>query len=95
MFLVNPWFLLFNFLLGVLMIEWALKKTKVVRNVKEERDSKFPAFRRIDVQHWTRKNLYPFAILVPLRFFTCIFQVLYHLPLVKLIIALGEKPKEG
>ena len=35
--------------IGVLAIEYAWSKTKRFREINEERDSKFPAFRRIDV----------------------------------------------
>ncbi len=38
-----------SFVIGVIFIEFALYKTKAVRNVKEERDGKYPQFRRTDV----------------------------------------------
>ena len=47
-----------NWILGILMIEYALKKNKPLRKVDEARDSKFPAFRRTDVHLWYRPLLY-------------------------------------
>jgi hypothetical protein len=49
--LLSRWFLI-NWFIGILLIEYAFKKTRSVRNVKEERDGKYPAFRRWDVKLW-------------------------------------------
>ena len=35
-------------LLGLSLFEWAWIKVKVIRDVNEERDSKYPAYRRVD-----------------------------------------------
>ena len=40
------------------MIEWALKSSKAVRTKNEERDSKYPEFRRNDTHLWYRPLLY-------------------------------------
>ena len=56
-------FWLFNAVFGILIVEWVLRKTKRVREVVEERDRMFPAWRRIDAHRMTRCMLYPGAIL--------------------------------
>lgn len=87
--ILSKWFLL-NWIIGILLIEYAFIKTKVVRKVNEERDSKFPAFRRTDVNLWKRGRLYLMAPLTFPRFALCIMQLFYELPLSKLIL-LGHK----
>ena len=53
---------------GIFMFEWAWKEMKVFREVVEERDSRYPAYRRLDVKNWRRWKFYPGAALVlPLR----------------------------
>ena len=47
-----------NLLIGIFFLEYALYKTRAVRKVDEERDSKYSAFRRYDVKHWKRWRLY-------------------------------------
>ena len=55
--------------LGILMMEWAWKRTVRIREVNEERDSLFPAFRRTDAHKWNKLMFYPFAMtMVPFRF---------------------------
>jgi 1-acyl-sn-glycerol-3-phosphate acyltransferase len=56
-----------SFVIGVIFIEYALMKTKAVRNVNEERDSKYPSFRRTDVKKWSRLRFYAMAPLLPWR----------------------------
>ena len=53
----SKWFFI-NWILGILICEWALQKTKAVRKVEESRDSKYPAFRRYDVKNWNRPTFY-------------------------------------
>ena len=43
---------LINALIGLLSFEWAWYSLKPVREVNEERDSQYPAFRRLDVRKW-------------------------------------------
>jgi hypothetical protein len=40
--------LIANAVFGLLALEWSWMKLKTIINVNEERDSKFPAFRRYD-----------------------------------------------
>jgi hypothetical protein len=75
--------------IGIGMIEYALFKTKAVRDTDQRRDGRFPTFRRWDVWMWQRWRLYLFAPLVPIRFGLAIFNVIYHLPITKLIIKAG------
>ena len=49
--------------LGIFCIEFAFRRLKRMRDVDEDRDSKFPAFRRRDAKNWSRLKLYPLAIL--------------------------------
>ena len=89
LFVLRPWFIILNTILGIVFIEYALKKTKSVRKVDEARDSKFSAFRRWDVSMWSRPRLYLAAPLVPFRFFTAIGLVALHLPITKLVLLIG------
>ena len=47
-----------NWILGIICVEYALKKAKPLAKVVEERDSKQPAFRRTDVKTWYRIGFY-------------------------------------
>ena len=53
----HPLFIL-NYILGIIIVEYALKKNKPIIKVDEARDSKYPAFRRTDVKYWSRPRLY-------------------------------------
>ncbi len=52
------WVWLVNWIIGIILVEFALSKNKVLMKVDEARDSKFPAFRRNDVKYWSRPRLY-------------------------------------
>ena len=53
--------------LGIALVELSFKVMKRAIEVVEERDSQFPSFRRLDVQHWKRGVFYPgaFFYMVP------------------------------
>lgn len=74
--------LLINWVIGILLVEFALMKTKAVRKVNEERDSKYPAFRRYDVHLWKRSRFYIGIIeLLTFNFFSCIlpsYKIYYN-----------------
>lgn len=79
-----------NFILGVLTIEYALFKVKAPRNIIEERDSKYPAFRRTDAIYWTRPRLYLAApILFPRFVLSLILPAIYAI--VVQILLVGAK----
>jgi 1-acyl-sn-glycerol-3-phosphate acyltransferase len=60
--------LIINALVGLALFEFAWAATKRYRNLDEVRDSRFPAWRRNDVKHWSRLKLYPVALtLMPVR----------------------------
>jgi|TARA_B110000285_G_C15134511_1_gene625948 hypothetical protein len=49
-----------------------------MREVDEERDSQYPAFRRRDVQNWARWKFYPGAVLVmPTRLILLIIDIIF------------------
>lgn len=74
-----------NSIVGLVMFEWAWYKMKPIREVNEERDSKFPAFRRWDVPMWKKWKFYPGAILyMPFRFWFTIFLVVILYIVVKI-----------
>ena len=50
-------------ILGIMCIEYAFMRLRRMRDVNEDRDAKFPAFRRLDAQNWSRLKLYPLAVL--------------------------------
>lgn len=55
-------------LFGIAHVEMVWKDTVRARNVDEARDSKFPAFRRIDAYKWQKWKLYPAGVfLLPIR----------------------------
>ena len=45
-------YLIINAIVGLLMFEYAWHKVKSIRNVNEERDSKYPGYRRYDAIKW-------------------------------------------
>jgi 1-acyl-sn-glycerol-3-phosphate acyltransferase len=57
-------FFILNAILGIILIEKVLKNTRRCREVVEERDRMFPAWRRIDAHRMTRCMLYPGAIML-------------------------------
>ena len=61
---------LLNAVLGAVMLELAWASTQMHRTVDEKRDSKFPAWRRLDTKKWNKIAMYPLAVTVlPIRFF--------------------------
>jgi len=44
--------------LSLIMFEWAWASVKSIRNIDEDRDSKFPAFRRWDAHKWGKWRFY-------------------------------------
>ena len=89
--LCSTWFIVMNVILGIVMVEYALFKTKSVRKVDEARDSKFPAFRRWDVKLWSRPRLYLASPLLPFRFFSAISLVIIHLVVTKIVVTIGGR----
>ena len=59
--------LIINAVIGVILFEYAWGATKRHRQVDEERDKRYPAFRRLDVPKWNKILMYPAAatVLVP------------------------------
>lgn len=63
-------------LLGLSLFEWAWCKVKPIREINEERDSKYPAYRRIDAKNWKKWKFYFGAVtFMPLRFFLSLTMV--------------------
>ena len=72
------WLTLFlvNWVINILLIEYALAKLKRIIKVDEKRDSQFPAFRRTDVKWFNRPWLYltcPFSLFKVLLAFVALF----------------------
>lgn len=73
---------------------------KALRDVDEERDSKYPAYRRWDVNKWARWKFYPGAIiLLPLKFLLALLIVIACYIVVR-IVTIGhnfneDKPIRG
>ncbi len=44
--------LIINAVLGLAMFEWAWLKMKPFYKANEERDSQYPAYRRLDAKNW-------------------------------------------
>lgn len=51
-----------HMIIGFIAIEYAFSRLKRFRDGNEERDSKFPAFRRRDAKYWSRLKFYPGAL---------------------------------
>jgi len=82
-------------LVGIFAVEYAFSKTKRFRKVDEERDAKFPAFRRKDVNKWARWKFYPGAMLVmPIRMVLLLLNVIVLVLLVS-IFSIGHDFKKG
>lgn len=64
------WLVLLYMLIGLLLFEWAYRRVRRIRMRVEEADRCFPAWRRVDVQNWSRWKFYPAAVtLLPARLF--------------------------
>ena len=69
---------------GLLIFEWAWAQIKVLREINEERDSKYPPFRRFDAYKWRKYHYYFGAItFMPLRFLISVLSVLMCFVFVK------------
>ena len=57
-----------NAFYGLILFELAWRDTYRFRQIDEERDKLFPAFRRLDVKYWNKLKFYPLALtLLPIR----------------------------
>jgi len=67
-----------NAFCGILLFEFIYHKTRRFRDGNEERDSKFPYFRRLDAPKWARWKFYPGAmtLLFPRASF-CILSLIF------------------
>ena len=64
-------------LVGIVALEFSWAQTKALREINEERDSKYPAFRRYDTQQWQKWKFYPGAVtLLPLRLVLAVVLVI-------------------
>ena len=88
----STWFLVFT-ILGILLIEFAMLKTKRVRAVDEARDSKYPSFRRTDVKLWKRWRLYLFAPILLPKILICFATLALLLISAKLVFISAGKNK--
>ena len=61
---------------GIALFELSLHLMRRSINVVEERDSQFPSWRRLDVQHWKRSAFYPGAFLIMVPRCTCLLLTL-------------------
>ena len=69
-------FLIVNAVIGLMMFEYSWYQMKAIREVNEERDSKYPAFRRYDAKHWQKWKFYFGALTyLPIRF--CLVIAIY------------------
>ena len=60
-----------NAILGIMMLEWAWKKTQNFRNPIKELDDLFPAYRRVDATKWRKIDFYfgAMTIMIPRMIF--------------------------
>jgi hypothetical protein len=65
-------------IIGIISLEFAMRKTKRFREENEARDSKFPAFRRNDAHKWARWKFLPGAMLVmPTRMILLVLDAIF------------------
>lgn len=86
--------LIINAVLGVYIFETAWHFTRKHRNVVEERDKLFPAWRRYDVGKWNKMAMYPFAatIMIPRA---CIYLgSIFFIYLSHKILLIGTDPRK-
>ena len=70
--------------IGLISFEWAWAMVKPIRNVDEDRDSKYPAFRRWDAHKWKKWRFYFGAItFMPLRLVCSVLSILVLYVLVR------------
>jgi hypothetical protein len=69
--------LMMNAVIGLAWLEWTFYRTKRFRTVPKDLDNQFPAWRRTDVESWSRIAMYPGAmtLLLP-RMLYGVFTVL-------------------
>ena len=87
-FLINEF--LYNNLLyplfGLALFEYAWKFTARHRNIDEERDKRFPAWRRNDAPKWNKLTLYLGAVtFLPLRMFGFTFSTALYVGALKIL----------
>lgn len=83
-----------NALIGIALFEWAYYQTRRHRKVDEERDSLFPAWRRLDVKRWSRLKLYPCAItIMPVRLIWAAFSFIFLFLMAKICYRKNDSNK--
>ena len=71
-------YLLVQAVLGIIALEYAWHRTKRFREQNEERDGRFPPFRRYDAEKWSRLKFYPGAMfLMPTRAVMLILDAIF------------------
>ena len=69
-------FPILNFLLGHGLLTWAWHNTQRIRQVDEERDSQFPAYRRVEAKNWEKWRHYAVVSTIgPLKAWLLIIMV--------------------
>jgi hypothetical protein len=87
-------FIFCNTTLGWYLFESAWKASKLHREVVEERDQHFPAWRRLDVNNWKRNELMPLAVtILPLRII-CFVMSLAAINIAHFFLFLGCEPSK-
>lgn len=67
-----------NMIIGFLMFEWAWCKVRRLKKVDEERDGKYPAFKRWDAYLWNKWKFYFGAVtFLPLRLFSSFAIIIF------------------
>ena len=51
-------------IIGAILMEYSMSRTRRFRDADEVRDGRFPWFRRYDAPNWNRVSLYPGALLI-------------------------------
>ena len=92
-------FLVFNAVWGLALAEYCFQNTKRHREVNEERDSRFPAWRRLDNGWMKRIYVYPMAATIgPLRiqiFLILYFTFYFVAQISHLVCYFGKTDKRG
>ena len=83
-----------NALFGVILFEWAWKRTVNYRNPIKELDDLLPAYRRIDAIKWRKIDFYLGAMTIMIPRIVFLFVVIAILTLVIKVVLIGQ-PRDG
>ena len=83
-----------NALFGVILFEWAWKKTANFRTPIKELDELLPAYRRVDAVKWRKIDFYFGAMTIMIPRIVILFVIIGTLTLIIKVVLIGQ-PNDG